>query len=378
MVDAGELCFEEPVIEEAWVDPTAVVAADFDEDGHLDLAIADRGTDAVWMLFGDGDGNLTPPVPHMTLDAPRVMFTGDFDGNDDVDVITLGEFTGGYDILLGDGAGDLTAVGAAMYEVIGVAPGDLDGDGNDDIVLGTPDGYAVQLSNGDGTFQLPIGYEVNGHDGDATHVVDLDGDDALDAVVLLDEEGDDPAGTLRTTFGDGNGALAQQQEFDVLDDGDALLSADFDGDDLVDIAMLRGSQECFIQKDPPLSESGCASALHPTMGEVNVLLNEGAGVFAQPASYVHGTNPTAFATADIDADQDADILIAYDTFRFATLLRGDGDGDFETLDPFDVGFRITDIELADLNEDGVPDIALTRAGIDDSLTGELIVYLSDP
>jgi hypothetical protein len=39
------------------------LAADFNKDGKLDLAIADYGGDDVLILLGNGDGTFPPPPP---------------------------------------------------------------------------------------------------------------------------------------------------------------------------------------------------------------------------------------------------------------------------------------------------------------------------
>jgi hypothetical protein len=43
------------------VQPTSVVTADFDGDGHLDLAVANTGSASVSILLGVGNGRSCPP-----------------------------------------------------------------------------------------------------------------------------------------------------------------------------------------------------------------------------------------------------------------------------------------------------------------------------
>ncbi len=44
--------------------PRFVVAADFNEDGKMDLAVTDYGNDEVVILLGNGDGSFQAPVNH--------------------------------------------------------------------------------------------------------------------------------------------------------------------------------------------------------------------------------------------------------------------------------------------------------------------------
>ncbi len=52
------------------------MAGDFTGNGHLDLAVADRNTDAVTVLLGNGDGTFQPqtPIPLETQTALRMGF----------------------------------------------------------------------------------------------------------------------------------------------------------------------------------------------------------------------------------------------------------------------------------------------------------------
>lgn len=366
--DPGELCYADAVELGTWVDLSAVVAADFDADEHLDLIVADRAENQISVLLGDGSGDFGTPSHFTTQADPRSLRVGRFDANTDPDVVTLGDFTGGFEILLGDGAGGFGAGIVETLDVIGVGAGDLNGDAVDDLVLGTPSGNAVYLADGDGHFTQHSTYDVDGHDGDGVVLAFLDGDSNLDAVVLLDAEGDSPPGIIRTMLGDGSGALSALESFDLADDGDTLLAADLDADATTDICVLRGSQECF-------SKNGCA--VHPTLGEVNVYAGAGDGTLGAPASYVNGMNPSTIASGDLDADGDPDLVIAYESFLFATLLRNDGAGAFEQSTPFRTGFDVSGLALADFDEDGIVDLAVSRAG-DDVVPGGLSLYLSNP
>ena len=49
-----------PVIYAVGYDPTAIVAGDFNGDGHLDLAVANGADNTVSVLLGNGDGTFQP------------------------------------------------------------------------------------------------------------------------------------------------------------------------------------------------------------------------------------------------------------------------------------------------------------------------------
>jgi hypothetical protein len=62
-------------------DGFSLAAADFNRDGHLDLAVLNTSTDTVSILLGNGDGTFQPPVTYGTGDYPAGLAVGDFNGD---------------------------------------------------------------------------------------------------------------------------------------------------------------------------------------------------------------------------------------------------------------------------------------------------------
>src|SRR5207244_9145864 len=90
--------------------PAAVVAADLNGDGHLDLATANG--DSVSILFGDGFGGFGAPslIPYPSgpdgADQAINIAAGDLDNDGDIDLATVaGNVVGGATILRNNGAG---------------------------------------------------------------------------------------------------------------------------------------------------------------------------------------------------------------------------------------------------------------------------------
>jgi len=117
----------------------AIVAADFDEDGALDLFVARDGRNR--LLRGDGalgfaDASASlPPLEDNSAEAVVADF--DRDGHADVLVVNVGDAS--Y-VLFGDGAGGfarsvLPATSPTAFLKLDGAAGDLDGDGDADVVL---------------------------------------------------------------------------------------------------------------------------------------------------------------------------------------------------------------------------------------------------
>jgi len=62
-----------------------VVAADFNNDHKLDLAVADLN--GLFVLIGNGDGTFQAPVAYATACIPLSVGTGDFNGDHNLDLL---------------------------------------------------------------------------------------------------------------------------------------------------------------------------------------------------------------------------------------------------------------------------------------------------
>ena len=130
------------------VDPDSIAAADFNEDGILDLAVANAYSNTLSILLGNGDGTFTPTaVSPVTGSQPSSVAVGDFngDGVPDLAVSNVGTGAGGstVTVLLGNGDGSFSATATApptgLYpERLAVA--DFNGDGLTDVAAGLDSG----------------------------------------------------------------------------------------------------------------------------------------------------------------------------------------------------------------------------------------------
>jgi hypothetical protein len=126
------------------------VIGDLDSDGDLDIAVPLLTGRAVAVLRGDGQGHFAhaPGSPYRTsLDRPYYVTTGDLDGDgqsdllvahDDTDRLTL--FLGSPGVTFSEAEGSPFSAGTRLFAM---APGDFNGDGALDIVAGAGDRVVV-------------------------------------------------------------------------------------------------------------------------------------------------------------------------------------------------------------------------------------------
>ncbi len=140
-----------------WIAPGNV---DGDIGGKADLVHRHANGLNVWK--SDGDGTFTvvgngAPWPGYSFKAGHWLSPGDIDGDGDADLIH--RHSGGVNAWLSDGDGTFTIVGSAkpspgysMNSGEWLTPGDVDGDASDDLIHRHANGINVWESDGDGTF----------------------------------------------------------------------------------------------------------------------------------------------------------------------------------------------------------------------------------
>ena len=151
--------------------PFFLAVADFNNDGNADLAVVNGRDNSVTLLEGNGDGTFTPfagsPLP--TGSGPCPILAADFNGDGYVDLAVANFNDNSVDIFLGNGKGTFTvsaqspiAVGPNPFSMTAL---DYNGDGIIDLAVGNynyntnpdpPPGWVtLMIGKGDGTFQLP-------------------------------------------------------------------------------------------------------------------------------------------------------------------------------------------------------------------------------
>ncbi len=172
----------------------SVTAGDLDSDGDLDVLLAHElpaGNRIAWYQNVDGRGNLGPPQPISNAAATQSVTAGDFDGDGDLDVLSTppwgGDTTAWYANTDGAGSFGPRQVITTSARVVGNSVGDMDGDGDLDVVLGVggPGSEIAWYENSDGAGTFG-GQRLVYRDFDgwlqSLAVADLDGDGDVDVL----------------------------------------------------------------------------------------------------------------------------------------------------------------------------------------------------
>lgn len=117
----------------------AIVAADFNGDAKLDLAVTDYSSNTVMILLGNGDGTFGAPNSIPVGSQPISIVTGDFNNDGKLDLAVANEADGTVTLLLGNGDGTFTQASGSPYSVgpnpFQIVAADFNGDGKLDLAV---------------------------------------------------------------------------------------------------------------------------------------------------------------------------------------------------------------------------------------------------
>jgi hypothetical protein len=304
--------FSEPAHFPCGFEPAFVTAGDLNQDGTLDLVVANQVSNSVSVLLGKRDGTFGPATHFLTGKGPCGAALGDFNRDGKLDLVIANSLVnkegqrGSVCVLLGNGDGTFQA--AVHYQAgphpAFVAVADLDRDGKLDLIVvnGFDDGsVSVFRGKGNGTFYKPAHYPAGAHLGPVV-AADFDGDGKLDLVVA-----NGASSTLSYLRGNGDGTFQKAISIPTRKRPHTVVAGDFNRDGKLDLAV----------------------SIHDG-NVVSVLLGKGDGTFHTAVDYATGIGPGPLAVADFNNDGKLDLAAANNRSSNVSMLLGNGDGTFRS------------------------------------------------
>ncbi|MDD4287410.1 MAG: FG-GAP-like repeat-containing protein, partial [Candidatus Peribacteraceae bacterium] len=364
-VDAGEQCDIAPRQYAVGVQPIAVKAVDMNRDGILDLVTTDwgsvpfpNGNGSLSVFLGKGDGTfLSPITTALNMRCSRAHIA-DFDVDSIPDVYVLCQTNPYVFLLRGKGDGTFqVAVSAGIPSHVMFSVGDLNRDGDPDVVTTGNGAVTVYLGGAGLTFQQSTAVSMDcGHSTVVIADFDADGNPDVACDWTVSE-----TTMVHYLFGDGQGGFSTPVDFKIS------WSAYLHNMEVADVDR-DGDDDLFLK--------------YNGQGFEAVLSNPGR-TFTEVINMSGPHDITAAQRlVDIDGDGILDLVGASTrgAFGYPTLYvyKGLGDGSFAHQSILTINFQNDlgyGLAVADLDNSGAKDFVVTHGAIG-GLTGNFADKIS--
>lgn len=315
--------------------PRSIAVADFNGDGRLDVIVANSGDNTLTLLLGATDGQLElTPSAIPAGNEPSDVDAVDFDNDKDVDLVVANHETSLISVLLNDGKAHFVSAPGSPFDsgslphLHGVATGDFDGDGWNDMAVESSGTNEVRVLRGSqqglsAVLSIPVGTMPYYRLGAA----DVTNDGYVD--VIIPGHGDN---TVRVVHRQGDILTMAGWTIPLSRQPWMVLGDDVNGDERADIVVVLTNA-------------------------VGLWLNDSGTFSPAPGSPWVIAGATEVATGDIDGDGVADIAVGSWDGTEVTIITG-RTFSMQTVLTCE---RSVGLAIADLNSDGRGEVLATCA-----------------
>ena len=319
-----------------------VVAADFNNDGNIDLATANNTPGSlISVLMNNGNGTFATKVDYSIASNAYSISSADYNSDGRPDLAAVNYNSNSVSVLMNNGDGTFATkvdytTGTNPYSV---TSSDVNNDGMPDLAVAntSSSNVSILLNNGNGTFATKADY-TTGSFPRSVVASDLNGDGKLDLAVA--SSGSNMASVL---MNNGDGTFATKVDYTTGTNPYSVTSSDVNNDGMPDLAVANTSSS-----------------------NVSILLNNGNGTFATKVDYTTGTSPESVTTGDFNGDGKPDLATANSGSSSVSVLSNNGNGTFATKVDYTTGTSPRSVSSADYNGDGKPDLATANSSFNNA------------
>lgn len=327
--------FSAPTTYNVGAGPSALTTLDLNKDTFPDLAVVNSADNTISILVNNTAGGFLAQQTHPTGTAPVAIVAGDFNSDTFDDIVVINNGDGDYYVYLNDQFDNFHPPNPFVTtpSPLAITKTDLNGDGDLDVLItGSQDNeLSVLLGRGDGNFDTSPGIPVGPNPIHLT-TSDLNGDTNQD--VILVSNGNQ---RLEILVGQGNGNVDFKKTVGAIPDDIAIV--DIDSDNIKDLVVIeRGANT------------------------IRLLKGNNTGLWSDIGTLATNNGPVSVVTKDLNNDGDIDIAVSHQNVPVVRVFIGDGTGNFAAGVDYSTALQPLSLISADIDGDGYLDLISANSG----------------